>query len=329
MTPRSGPLARHPLVHTRSLDEARELYGRLNTPITLDTTERRKDFEWRGHRAAVGPVAISTSSYRCGFRGFTDSVDDIYSMAFPLGAAGGEAIIGGRRVPVRAARSGFVVSPLAAADVRMQRDYRGLQVVIRRPLVEAALGALIGRPVRAPLRFEPRLSLADGVGASLRRLLRFVVDELDREPGPLAAPLVAARYAEILIYTLVTGQPHDHAAALAAPATSAEPRHVRVVAEYLEAHAAEAVTLADLPTVAGVSVRSIHAGFRTHRGCTPMEFLRQRRLELARTRLLASPGGTVTEIALACGFEHLGRFSAAYRARFGESPAETLRRAAP
>ena len=33
---------------------------------------------------------------------------------------------------------------------------------------------------------------------------------------------------------------------------------------------------------------------------------------------------SVTDIALRCGFTHLGRFSVAYRTRFGESPSETL-----
>nr|WP_243645044.1 helix-turn-helix domain-containing protein [Rhodovulum euryhalinum] len=35
---------------------------------------------------------------------------------------------------------------------------------------------------------------------------------------------------------------------------------------------------------------------------------------------------TVTEAAITCGFGHLGRFSAAYRARFGEAPSQTRAR---
>jgi transcriptional regulator GlxA family with amidase domain len=101
---------------------------------------------------------------------------------------------------------------------------------------------------------------------------------------------------------------------------------VREVAEYLDAHAEEPVSVADLAAMTGVSVRSIHAGFRRHRGCSPMEFLRERRLALARTRLLSSPESTVARVALDCGFEHLGRFSGQYRARFGEGPADTRRR---
>jgi AraC family ethanolamine operon transcriptional activator len=33
---------------------------------------------------------------------------------------------------------------------------------------------------------------------------------------------------------------------------------------------------------------------------------------------------TVTAVAMRCGFRELGRFAAAYRATFGESPSETM-----
>jgi transcriptional regulator GlxA family with amidase domain len=77
----------------------------------------------------------------------------------------------------------------------------------------------------------------------------------------------------------------------------------------------------------GISVRSLQAAFSKHRGSSPMAFLRDRRLESARQRSLTMHSPSVTEVALACGFSHLGRFSQLYRERFGESPTETRRRA--
>jgi len=90
----------------------------------------------------------------------------------------------------------------------------------------------------------------------------------------------------------------------------------------------EPITTADLARVAGVSARTVQTAFRDHRGCSPKEFLKERRLELAHLTLLAArPGATVTAIAHDCGLQHLGQFSVDYRRRFGESPSETLRRA--
>jgi AraC-like DNA-binding protein len=55
-----------------------------------------------------------------------------------------------------------------------------------------------------------------------------------------------------------------------------------------------------------------------------------RRMHLTRRALLcADPSmSTVTRIVTDHGFWELGRFSVAYRALFGESPSETLRRPA-
>jgi AraC-like DNA-binding protein len=60
-----------------------------------------------------------------------------------------------------------------------------------------------------------------------------------------------------------------------------------------------------------------------------MSYVRRRRLEHARDELLSldpAAGVKVIDVALRHGFTHTGRFAAAYRARFGESPSVTLRR---
>ena len=48
-------------------------------------------------------------------------------------------------------------------------------------------------------------------------------------------------------------------------------------------------------------------------------------MDMAKQRLLyALPGETVSQIAMQCGFTHLGRFSLEYKKRFGASPGETI-----
>jgi AraC-like DNA-binding protein len=78
-----------------------------------------------------------------------------------------------------------------------------------------------------------------------------------------------------------------------------------------------------------VSERSLHAAFRRQLGTSPMSYVRHRRLDDAHDELLRvdpTAGVKVTDVALRHGFTHTGRFAAAYRQRFGESPSTTLRR---
>ncbi|WP_420843129.1 helix-turn-helix domain-containing protein [Cryptosporangium phraense] len=87
----------------------------------------------------------------------------------------------------------------------------------------------------------------------------------------------------------------------------------------------------DCPTsdAARTSSRAVQNAFRRHYDTTPLGYLRQIRLDRARRELQAadpSAGDTVAAIALRWGFGAPGRFSHAYRARYGQPPSRTLRR---
>ncbi|WP_443027344.1 helix-turn-helix transcriptional regulator [Sphingomonas sp. LR61] len=77
----------------------------------------------------------------------------------------------------------------------------------------------------------------------------------------------------------------------------------------------------------GLSPRGLQQSLRRHLDQTPGDLLREVRLDGARADLLggARDETSVAEIARSWGFGHLGRFSATYRARFGELPSESLR----
>jgi AraC-like DNA-binding protein len=102
-------------------------------------------------------------------------------------------------------------------------------------------------------------------------------------------------------------------------------RTVLEVEERMWEDYAEPLTIADLAREAGVGVRSLQLAFMACRGNSPKTVLSELRMARARARLItAGPRDSVTNIALACGIAHLGRFSVAYRKRYGEMPSRTL-----
>jgi len=158
--------------------------------------------------------------------------------------------------------------------------------------------------------------------------MRMICDDLRNEASYLSRPLVADRVASGLVAVLLTSIPNNKQREIEAASQSAAPFFVRCVEQFVEEHARDTITLADLTGLAGISTRALQTGFRRFRNTTPMAYLRAVRLELARTELMNAgrQGSSVAAVASAVGLGHLGRFARDYHARFGELPSDTLHR---
>ncbi|MEJ1157807.1 helix-turn-helix domain-containing protein [Prosthecomicrobium sp. N25] len=96
--------------------------------------------------------------------------------------------------------------------------------------------------------------------------------------------------------------------------------------DYIRQHSATDLSMAKLADVSGVSPRAMQSTFMRHLSCSPWDYVMMCRLEAARSRILARPGNdTITSIAIATGFNHLGDFAKLYRRRYGETPTDTRR----
>ena len=101
-----------------------------------------------------------------------------------------------------------------------------------------------------------------------------------------------------------------------------------LICAWIEANIHQPITLTCLEKLSGLSGRSLQTVFRKKYQCTPMQWVKLRRLEYVFKRL-SDPDSTanVTAIAIECGFNHLGYFANDYYRRFGEYPLETLTKA--
>jgi AraC-like DNA-binding protein len=206
-------------------------------------------------------------------------------------------------------------------------DTGRIAFVIGGGVLEKYLAAALGMVPRGRLILDPALDLSIGAGAALARLMNFILIELDRSDAILGNPGAAAGLQDIIAALVLREHPHTHSQYFQSAATTAVPSVVRRVEEYLEAQATEAVSMADLPPIAGVGIRAIQATFRKHRGYSPQEFLKSVRLKEANKRLRSGKATRVIDVAYDCGFAKLSSFSADYTQRFGELPSATLRRA--
>ena len=86
-------------------------------------------------------------------------------------------------------------------------------------------------------------------------------------------------------------------------------------------HFADPITPSQLAAAANVSVRRLHECFTAEMGMTPMEVLREIRLDRAET-LLREASLSSSEIAEACGFYDHAHFCRLFKRRTGRTPRE-------
>lgn len=151
----------------------------------------------------------------------------------------------------------------------------------------------------------------------LRTLLREVAERLlDPALPPAERRAVNRRVATVVLSTFTRSR-------------SDVENRLREAIRFVHEHAHEPITVQDIGDAAGLSERGLQDLFRRRLAVTPMRYLREVRLDRVHREFTAPGPGIVTvrSVARHWQFAHLGRFAATYRARFGESPHETLARA--
>jgi AraC-like DNA-binding protein len=222
---------------------------------------------------------------------------------------------------------GFLL-PVSRPSQAEARD--GVFAAVRMPL-EVAAGLAeewVGLPA-ADLRFESIAPVSDADGQMWAETARFLCRELVTSGITEINPLMAQNLPRLAAAMLLKAFPNTTMTTpyLAGPGW-APSSAVRRAAAFIDAHASQPITLADIAAAAGVTGRALQYAFRRHYDTTPTGYLRRVRLERARRDLRdAEPGDGVTVAAVArmWGWASPGQFSAAYRRRYGQPPGQTLR----
>jgi len=190
-------------------------------------------------------------------------------------------------------------------------------------LDRAHLRSVIGEP---DFSFEPmRRPTAEGIRAWQTAVRAHSATWLDVEHE--LSPAAQRSITDAFVLAAVEAFPHRERWQSAVRGNGPEHDRLRRALEYVHAHARDPIGTPEIAAAADLSPRGLQQSLRRHLDQTPGELLRGVRLDGARGDLLRGDRDetSVADIARAWGFGHLGRFSATYRARFGELPSESLR----
>ena len=188
--------------------------------------------------------------------------------------------------------------------VRFERDY-----------LHREMSRLLAEPARC---LPDHLDLSEHAGAKWLQLVCSLAAESVADQHPLVREQLSGAITTAFVLAAIPEADYGHA--------PPRPRIVKRVLDQMHDDPSRPWTAGEMAEVAGVSIRRLQEGFRDYVGATPRECLTQMRLARVREDLLrAGDGFTVTDVAMRWGFMHTGRFAAAYRQKYGESPSETLR----
>jgi len=127
--------------------------------------------------------------------------------------------------------------------------------------------------------------------------------------SPISNPVIAEQGAALLLASLASEQNELPLTQLPLAAIDA----------HIDRHAAYPLQVADLARLAGLSAARFHVRFLEDTGQTPMEYVRNRRLNLAR-HLLQHSQLAIGEIAAKVGYNSQSAFTAALARQFGSTP---------
>jgi AraC-like DNA-binding protein len=305
---------------TADPEEAHAFLRAVYTENTMRIAGSRDGFRMRHTVADAGSFSVAKMTH-------TMSVEHV---AEPLGYPLIGRVLRGkieRQTDGETVRAGLGDMFLVAQPDRpytARWDNVGLQIIRVRP---AVLAEVAGVPKAGKLRFTSLVPKSPASARNLAATVDFIARELLASPEAADSPLLISGATRLLAGVMLTAFPHEADIPAERPPGPGSTATLRRAIAFIDESAGADISAVDIAAGAHVTLRAVQHAFQRHLGTTPMAYLRRVRLERARQELRsASPAqATVTQIANRWGFSSPSRFTAHYRAAYGELPRDTLR----
>ncbi len=310
------------LFESSDLEDTRERISRVMQPHHLQPLGRhtRSPLPQSSHMdfVRVGGIGLGAIDFGEAMRVDVDHVEDYHLLMFCLRGSA-QTLADGHPVQANVSH-GMICAPGRSFVADLSADCEQFVVRLDSSMVEAHAGC--------NLHFHHSLDLRRPELQAWLEQLRMVATSSTLLQTAQHKPLIAVELERLLVLLLLHGQTwtdHSQVKVSSTAGRGLAPSCVRHAEAYMQAHADQPLRLADIARATDIPARTLLSAFQRFRDCSPMQYLRKVRLELAHQRLCEpDTGATVASVAMDCGFMHLGRFAQIYRDRFGVSPSATL-----
>jgi AraC-like DNA-binding protein len=316
----------YPLLRSRSVEETSARMSRIFSPHRLELHGHAEQLQVQHNQVRLRDISLNVLRYGADVTIDPGERGDFYLVQLPLSGRA-QLNCGRERVDVGPDVLS-VLQPQVRSLMRWSGDCSMILVQVPRSVVHRRAAEWGAGPNP---RFALSRSRPDPHGGAWWQAVLDLTRNIDRYGAQwLGHPAAFMAMEEFLLSAFTSMlREHDDGAPTVERADRADQRCLRRAKDYVHAHADRALTLAEIARHACVCPRTLEAAFKRHGELSPLAYARRHRLQAVHESLGAARRDgrpqSVTEVALAHGFQHMGRFAAQYRMLFGCSPSETLK----
>ncbi|WP_330208727.1 helix-turn-helix domain-containing protein [Pseudomonas sp. Z13] len=184
------------------------------------------------------------------------------------------------------------------------------------------LTMLLGKPPKTRIYFTKNF-----IGVDQAKFIHSLIETIFLLSSNQLAPSseVGTSLKESLVGFIILNVPNNYSKVLhdASYSMTPTPHSIKIAVQFMQDSIDPHLTVGQVAVHAGVSVRSLQAGFKRFKKTTPITYLREIRLQKAKNLLMESSAKSPKEVAGICGFTNYQLFCKYYSATFFEHPSTT------
>jgi len=316
-------VSRYKFVET-DIDQVRASMPKTRTCVRLNPIGDTSVLSIEGCQFSVPGFDIWRTGCQTGIEARFAEPPDVYALYLPVDGVM-EVSCRGKQLVSNSGR--LIVSELARTDLTRKHGGRShIGITFDRNSVRRQLSELLDAQIGPDIDLALEVESGSRTYEQLMSLGNLLWTMLSKDSEEELSPHTTVQLFKTILVTMLDSFPHRYSAALAGPDSTATPRHVKRAIDFMVENLGRPLEMQDLAREAGVSERALQAAFRQFKDKTPLQYLRDLRLNALRRDLIDGKGESIAELARRQGFNHMGRLSGLYREAFGEFPTETFRR---
>ena len=216
-----------------------------------------------------------------------------------------------------------ITHPHTQQQIQTNQHCRNIILKLAQHDVETQLFKMLGHTSHEPVVFDMSLSCTEEGIDSIIETLNYLCHAYYHIQN---WSFISASFTQYLIELILLKIPNNYSEQLNLQRQHILPGYLKKAQKYIQNHLEQPISLADLSQCCEVSIRTLQKGFSQYLQQTPVEYIRDQRLERVHLALQqAQTNETVTDIVLRHGFQSLGHFSTLYKKRYGCLPSKTLK----